>query len=164
MLKNYHKIINLPKLDDCFIQEALTNDYRLVLKPDSYRADATLFNNSNFAKLVTNQFDIVDAVYLKTNPMTLYDWHVDKNRTCSLNWVIKTNSKAMTLYRESVTGLYWNIDEVEYDLYKPTLLNTKVEHCVINNFPEDRIILSMSFWHPYETVLSFLKDLSFTNY
>jgi hypothetical protein len=55
----------------------------------------------------------------------------------------------------------YNVEEVVYNLYKPTLIDTTHEHCVINNSDESRIILSLTIWDTtYDEALFFLKNLN----
>jgi hypothetical protein len=58
--------------------------------------------------------------------------------------------------------LLYNLTEVLYNGHKPTLLNTKQEHCVINNSDDGRVILSLTIFDTtYDEALLFLKQLDY---
>ena len=92
---------------------------------------------------------------------------MDKGRRCAINWVIKTNPKALTLFRDNAEWqAIHKIEEVDYIMYKPTLINTMHRHCVINCYPEERIILSVSVNERYsfDEVKEFLQSLDIKEY
>ena len=81
--------------------------------------------------------------------------------------MIKTNNNAVTLFREldyensigRQSENLWKIQEVNYTLYRPTLLRTKESHCVINNSSEERIIISYGLSVSYDVAKEFLLTL-----
>lgn len=167
MQTKFFQIKNLPPLPELYVKEGLDNGFEFSASPYILAKPATLFNSTNFRKILDNRFGEVVCRYLKNPPNSLYDWHIDKVRRCSLNWIIKTNPGAKTFYRSQLRHrLFWDIEEVKYDIECPTLLDTKQEHCVFNNWPEDRIILSISILndHSYEETLEFLTSLNIDQY
>jgi hypothetical protein len=108
------------------------------------------------------------AEYYLTHKNSYYDWHIDKNRSVGINWLIKTNPKASTYYRDPILpdSKFYNLTEVDYKLHNPTLFNTEFEHCVINNYPEERIILSLSIFNDakFDDVVDFLSQLEIDSY
>ena len=75
---------------------------------------------------------------------------------------MKTNPNARTLYRqktgpERLTSIIYNIFPIEYVLYKPTIMETTTEHCVINPSDEERIIFSVSLDVPFDEVKEFFN-------
>ena len=167
----YH--LDLPPMDQYFINEAEQADFKLTSYPNLYRADCSFFNMP-FFKLLNDRFGECYAKYYLTPPNSFYDWHVDMNRYCVINWVIKTNKEARTYFREPIEEaripdrkpIMYHLTEVDYRGAKPTLLDATYEHCVANNYNERRIILSMSLFKPttYQEVLEFLKPLKIRNY
>jgi hypothetical protein len=166
MSKFFHHL-DLPPLDNFFIQEALTSKFEIIKKPSALnRADSSFFR-TNFSKLIDTTFGKCGSSFHKHPANAIYDWHVDYNRSCALIWVIQTNPKATTLYREAIPDakLMYNITEVDYTIGKPTLLNTTYEHCVINNSNTDRITLNMSIFDTsYEQALEFFQNLKIKDY
>lgn len=166
MSKYYHHL-DLPDLPEKYITEAINSDYKLITKPRLYWADST-FNKTNFFKLLDLRFGGCYVKYYFTPPNALYNWHIDLNRHCAINWVVKNNAEARTLFREPIeeasggmeNPIFFHLDELKYRGHKPTLLNGTYSHCVTNNFPDSRIILSMSLFKPtkYEDVLTFLQE------
>ena len=161
------QLYNLPALPAYVIQEALESTFIPKQQPYNYSAVATAMMDTVFYKDLVNVFGKVDCDYLQNKPNSLYDWHTDLNRTCAINWVIKTNPGALTLIRyEYSKPFFWNLEQVQYELYKPTVLNTGKFHCVINNYNDDRIILSMSIYskNGYTDVVEYLQNLKIDNY
>jgi hypothetical protein len=171
----YYKLGHLPALPECYIAEGLTATFNYNPIPALYWTPPSTFESTDFVKSLREKFGFSWVKFNLFPSNVLYDWHSDSSRRCSINWVIKTNPMAHTFFKEPVketiplegmTTLTNHLIEVEYDLYKPTILNTTKKHCVINNYPEDRIIMSMSIFNEasYEEVLEYLKNLSITTY
>lgn len=148
----------------------MTAQYKLNMNPNDYRA-GTSFNNSKFVKLLKENIGDVSALWIKNPPNSLYDWHIDKNvRQCSINFPINiTGGRAF--YRtkhnntEEYKSLYYTLDEVRYILHKPTILNVKNEHCVMNTSDEERIILSICVRESsYNETVNFLKTINISEY
>lgn len=106
---------------------------------------------------------------MKNLPMSYYDWHIDLRRQCSLNWLLQ-NTKGKAYYRKNANeakgskSITYQLIQVEYSLYKPTLLDVTKEHCVINDNDQDRIIFSMSIDAPFNEVYSYLSSLNIEKY
>ena len=165
--KFFYHLKNLPDLPETFIEEALTAEYEHIKFPISYSANSMLFRQTKFYNILFQKFGYVDAKFLKVPGNTIYNWHIDRGRKCSLNWPIITNPKAITIFKESLEREHvFKFEEVDYTTMKPTLLNTVYPHCVINRWPTDRIVLSISVHgdSPYEDLKSFLETLQINEY
>lgn len=167
-MKNYfHHLINFPKLDEVYIDDALKSTYTFHEYPVSYSAGSLRFKNTNFFKLMKLKFGANNPSFIKLNPWTLYNWHTDKERNCAINWVLKSNPKASTLYKDTLERKHiHDIVEVDYRLLYPTILDTTHPHCVINNSDEERIILSLSIDRnfDYVSVRNYLSNIKVVNY
>jgi hypothetical protein len=168
----YYYHLDLPNLPEKYIIEGINAKYELNKFPRLYWANST-FNETNFFKQVNEKFGDCYVKYYLNPPDSFYDWHVDQNRYCTINWIVKTNKEASTLYREPIEGanegrdpIFFHVNELKYRNHKPTLLNATHEHCVVNNFPDTRIILSMSLFKPtrYEDVIIFLQNMKCDEY
>lgn len=158
---------NLPQFPDKCIKEAINAKYDQVYRPDLLRAFSS-FNNTTFVKDLQRRFGKCGGMYLKNLPMTYYDWHIDMNRQCSINWLL-LNEGGSALYREHIPStdgksITYKISKVEYALYKPTMLDVTKEHCVINDTGEQRIIFSLSFDAPFADVYKHVSALHLTDY
>jgi hypothetical protein len=157
MFSHLHNITECPSLE-----EALRSKYIVGYKPNQLKAPSS-FNNSRIVATLQAKFGKCGGVFIKNDPWSLYDWHTDIGRQCSLNWVLKANSRAVTLYRtlieapEGHRSITYNITEVDYTIGKPTLMDTTKEHCVINATDEERIIFSLSLDAPFNEVKEFLS-------
>ena len=167
MSTKFHHLVNLPALPEAIIREGLNSKFEYVEFPVTYSASSRLFKNSNFYKLLLDQFGLPHVAFLKNSPMSWYNWHMDKGRSCAINWVIKSNPKAMTLFRDTHDWqAIHEIEEVDYVLHCPTILDTTHRHCVINNGLEYRIILTVGVneIHSYKEVNEFLQSLIIKEY
>jgi hypothetical protein len=172
-MSKYFYHLDLPPMEKYFIQEAESADFKLTSYPNLYTAESS-FHTMPFFKLLDKQFGQCYVKYYLNPPNSFYDWHVDMNRYCVINWVVKTNKEARTFFREPIEEakiegrdpIMFHLTEVDYCGTKPTLLDATYQHCVANNYNEQRIILSMSLYKPttYAEVLDFLKPLKIQNY
>lgn len=167
MSDKFYQLINLPPLPKEIIADGLSDGFEYTVSPYAYAKRAALFHETEFCKLLKHRFGTIGAKYLKNAPNSFYDWHTDKIRNCSLNWIIKASSGAKTFYRDkNHNKFFWNLEEVIYNVSCPTLLDTTQEHCVFNNSPDERTILSVSILdgQSYQDVLEFLQTLNISNY
>jgi hypothetical protein len=165
--KFFTHLNNLPVLPANIIQEGLNCNFRLVSEPSRLYVGKTSFNETNFYKQLQNTFKEVGTSYRYTPANSIYDWHIDNKRVCAILWPIKNNSSAATFYRgsKSIKNIFYDLTEVDYTLYKPTLLNTTYEHCVINNYNEPRIVLSVSLFDiSYEDAIPLLQNINCEHY
>lgn len=184
VLKKFHNMskfftnLDFPELPKKYIQEALNSKFICRKNPTLYLAESS-FNETSLFKVLDTKFGNCHSFYSLNPPNSLYDWHIDVQRKTVINWVIKSNPEARTYYREPITEsdwngipgsqkkpIMWNLTQVKYDSTKPTLLDISQEHCVINDWPEDRIILSLCINElvPYQDVLDFLGDKRIKQY
>jgi len=169
-MKNYYCLEHFPDLSSRYIKEGMNATYKLNVSPNDYRA-GTMFNNSNFIRSLKNLIGDVSALWIKNPPNSLYDWHIDKNvRQCSINFPIN-DTGGRAFYRSKLyddvenKSLYYTLDEVKYILYKPTILNVKHEHCVMNMSNQERIILSLCVKEAsYDETVAALKDVKISEY
>jgi len=158
----FHHLNNLPVINARYVVEALHANYELSYKPNQIKASSS-FNNNVLVKSIQNKFGKCGGVYIKNMPWSYYDWHTDIGRQCSINWVLKSSPTALTLFRnkidapEGMRSIMYDITEIDYVMFKPTLLNTTHEHCVINASDHERIIFSLSINAPFNDVKEFLS-------
>jgi hypothetical protein len=171
-MERYCNLSHLPALPNNVIQEALSAKYSLNLPSQVLFSTAAEFINTEFTKKILEKFPNSNShvQYRKNPPMSLYDWHTDVRRTCSLNWVIETNPGARTLFKfdsdnKLLPRKLSSIEEIKYELHKPTLMRVWIPHCVINPYPEERIILSLSVREAsYDELKNYLMGLNITEY
>jgi hypothetical protein len=173
MLEKYFKKLNhFPLLPDYYIQQGLSCNFKYIESPSRLFIGPSTFDKTNFVKKMIEIFGQAASSFRLNPPNSLYDWHIDNKRNCSLIWPIKHNFESQTFYKTPMesTGsddktLFYNLIEADYELYKPTLLNTTHKHCVVNNSNESRIILSLSLFNTdYENALNILENLTFEDY
>jgi hypothetical protein len=100
-------------------------------------------------------------VYLKNGPMQGYEWHIDRQRTCVINFVLTENDPAYVIFRKKINSFFFDIfGPVPYELGMPFLFNAKIEHSVFNLSNKDRLIMSIGFFGPsYDEVREYLSTL-----
>lgn len=164
----FKTLYNLPDFPNTCVKESMNARYEQSYKPDQLRAFSS-FNNTKFVKDLQNKFGKCGGLYMKNKPMTLYDWHTDIGRQCSVNWLI-LNEQGSAYYRDLIPAkdgfrsITYNLTAVEYKLYKPTILDVTKEHCVFNPTENDRIIFSLSIDAPFDDVYSYLSSLNIEKY
>ena len=170
MTEKYFKHLKqFSKLSDFYIKEALEQKYQFITEPSTLYCANTSFHKSSFFKELQKHFRC-GTRYFGNPPHSLYDWHKDNKRSCAINWLIKTNEKSSCFYREpSVTSekpsIFYNLIVVDYDLYHPVLLNTQLDHCVVNHYNDTRIILSVSLFDvTYEEAIQKLENINCKEY
>lgn len=163
----YHCFDNYPSLNQLTIQEGSNAVFTETYYPHVYKANCS-FSNSNFIKTLKQNLGQITALWLQNPPNTLYDWHIDYDiRQCSINFEIKENNNAMALFREPInkSKIYYNVHKVKYVIGKPTVLNVKNHHCVLNNSNEPRIILSLCVHQSsYKETVDYMKTLNISDY
>lgn len=161
------KLSNLPKLSEKHFKEAFEAQYVHVEQPVSYSAPCEEFSKTKFFNTLCNRFGWVQAAFLKNEPMSFYNWHIDRGRNCAINWPIQSTDSAFTFYRDSYERRPIHfIERVDYELLTPTLIDTTFRHCVLNNSTQERIILTiaLSDKFSYKEVKEFLQHLTITEY
>lgn len=165
----YSQLNQFPVLPAKYIEEAKASEYTFKISKwhtdsNAWRAD-TSFNRTDFMRALREHYAdnvILPApVYLKNGPMQGYEWHIDKQRTCVINFVLTENNPAYVLFREKINSFFFNIiGPVPYTLGKPFLFNAKIEHSVFNLSDKDRLIMSIGFFGPtYNEVKDYLLTL-----
>jgi len=166
VINKFCQLPNLPALPENIIADGLADGFEYTDLPFTYTKKDLAFHTTVFYKLLEKQFgkENCEPKYLKNAPNSFYDWHTDKARKCALNYIVRTNSNAKTFYRTPLpTKMFFELEEVIYSDQFPTLIDTTHEHCVFNNHPEERVILTISIWnHSYQEVLKFLQSVEIT--
>lgn len=103
------------------------------------------FIETNFAQDLIKNLGTIKTRYLYNPPWSLYDWHQDLagHQSC-INFLLTDTPGARTIHKfPTDCNLNYKVTVVEYDLYRPVLLNTRIDHCVINMTNQDRYVLSV---------------------
>ena len=158
----YQHLSHLPLLDEKYVNEALNATYSHIEPSGDMAAIKNKFNRwissksaystfeeTKFCKDLEAQFGQVVSHYAKFDPRSLYDWHTDSQRQCSINVLIRPVVNALTLFKYAEMtkehSLIYHLDECEYVPRVPVLFNSSVHHCVINLSNETRYLLTISF-------------------
>lgn len=70
------------------------------------------------------------------------------------------------IFRETIDTINYHLKVCDYTLHKPTLINTQIEHTVINYSPCTRYLLSVDIRKPakYEDVKEYLINYKTDSY
>ena len=170
----YYQLDHLPLLDTKYVNEGIHAEFQLPVEeingirtPRTIKATTT-FVESTFAQDIRQQLSPnIHACFFRNNPRSLYDWHTDSTgkRKCAINFLLTESLGAMTLFRDPISRLNYNIVECPYQLYKPVLLNVDREHCVINNSDQYRYVLSVSLPDvTFDQAVEFFQTYSINSY
>lgn len=158
----FYCLEEFPDLSKHYIDEGLSAEYKLY-NSGAYTdiRSKTSFEDSSFMALIRSNLGDVTCMWAKYRPMSILDWHTDPGRKCSINIPIKANPAAKTYFRKRYGGAMYDVQEVKYIMYKPTVLDVTKPHCVFNGCDEERIILSISpIKSTFIEVVEFLRGMN----
>ena len=160
----YYCCEHFPDVDKVFVDQAVNGTYKQHYRPNYYWAPST-FLLTKFVADMSRVLKVLTTCYVKNPPYFLYDWHIDDpQRNCSINIPLVASNNAHTFFRTHIKSNEYTLHEVKYIMFKPTVLNIKHEHCVINNSDSDRIVLNISLKGSYKDTVDYLKNLQFSDY
>jgi hypothetical protein len=163
MSDRFCQLPNLPVLPQNILDDGLADGFEYIEGPYTLAKQAPSFHETAFYKLLETRFgeENCNCKYLKNPPNSYFDWHIDKFRKCALNYIVNTNSNAKTYFRTYLQNkFFFQLEEVIYSDQFPTLIDTKQEHCIFNDHPEERVIFTISILnHSYQEVLTFLQSV-----
>lgn len=146
---------NLPDLDDFICQAGINAQYPEIPEEETAESLAITsivspcrFYKTKFCQDLSKEFGPIKTHFFKNYPMTVYDWHRDLNRRVSLNFLLRESPNSLVLYRNKEYGIdriRYNIKVCSYLPKRPVLLNTTIQHTVINYNDQPRFILSLGF-------------------
>jgi hypothetical protein len=90
-------------------------------------------------------FKITDAGFLSRDPISIYDPHIDPNRTFAINILLTDPHPLANTYALEHNLDYTGVRPVVVGYTKDaiTLLNTKKIHWIVNHSSSERIVLSI---------------------
>jgi hypothetical protein len=167
----FYTCSNFPDIDSKYVDEAVTSNYKINYTPRYIFTDViSSFEQTDFYKKIKQDLLCGPPTYVKSPANSYYDWHVDvSSREVSLNIPLVSNEQCITCFRSQeiprATAPFYRLYKVDYMMYKPSILNVKKHHCVINYSNEDRFVINISFHVvPYERVLEYFKNIKIDNY
>ena len=151
MLENaFYHLTHFPLVDVKHIELAMNAEYQPP-KPEvtqrshrDWTATATFFNDSKLCKDMAAEFGECHGLYVRSFPMTMYNWHADFGRNACINVLLVQPQGAITCYKTRFNRLIDNIKICDYELLRPTLFNTTLPHCVVNPTDQYRYILTIT--------------------
>ncbi len=145
----FFHLTHFPLIDSKHAELALNADYSEMLLyynrgiQNSY-AEAKEVSDSKLCRDLRGHFGECAASYIKTNAMTGYDWHMDMSRKTCINILLVQPPGAQTLHKVNINNLTYHLRVCDYKLFRPTVFNSTIPHCVINPSNQDRYILTIS--------------------
>ena len=168
----FHHLSNFPTLDKKYVDEAVAGVYPELPSPETPDIPTpraitvnSSFRHTNFFKSLENQFGSMICVYIRSFPSSTYDWHRDIFKKVTINFILHDVKNSLVLFRDKVHGIdrmQYNIKQAIYTPLKPTILDTRIQHCVINLDNSYRYILNLGFTDDrvyYKDVKNFLTSL-----
>jgi len=161
----FYCLRNFPDLENEYVNQGLSATFTLKQPAPVIFAAKANIENSYIYKILLSHTKIMEMNWLMFPAKSNYNWHTDRfGRNCAVNIPIRVPDDAKTFCREPMFHgakepfIWYNVEQVEYIINKPTILNVKREHCVINSSNQDRIILSISFDESYEIILDYMTS------
>lgn len=81
---------------------------------------------------------------LKMEPNTVYNWHTDSTRGCTINMLLSFDDISHCLFTERPEDVQSQTQELHYEPYTYYLFNTQSSHMVINGYSV-RYLASLEF-------------------
>jgi hypothetical protein len=81
---------------------------------------------------------------LKMDPNTVYNWHADSRRGCTINMLLTYEDISHCLFSDDPTGVQCNTKELHYRPSTYYLFNTQHQHMVVNG-GDTRYLASLEF-------------------
>lgn len=105
----------------------------------------TDFQDTKFGQDIQKALGKITSRFLYNSPWGLYDWHQDLGgHKCSINFLLNESPGAITLHRfPTVCKLNYFVVEMKYKLYKPILMKSTLDHCIINLTDKPRYIMTI---------------------
>jgi len=175
MSEFFHHLTHLPPLPDTYLKIAQARTYahpsenggytRLTISPTNIFFK---LSRSKFFKDLRERFpSTLNPAFVKTNPMELYDWHVDvMDVRAGINILLTDATDSYTLFK-TPTDLVnqFNLTRCDYTPFVPTVFNSASPHCVMNLSNEVRYLLRISTVSvPYLELKQYLVDYQCSSY
>lgn len=119
------------------------------------------FNKTKFGRDIRAALGNFNARYLYNPPWSLYDWHQDiGGHQCAINFLLSDTPEARTMHRFPMDcQLNYKVVLMEYQLYKPVLMKSTIDHCIVNLTGKDRYIMTLALMDAkYEEAKSWLLN------
>jgi hypothetical protein len=100
------------------------------------------------------------ALVFKIMPHSVYNWHVDTKRLCSLNMLLNTEDISHCLFSNAYNSITFDVLELKYKPETYYAFNTKEPHSVIN-LDKPRYVFSLEFndsSFTYKDLVSYIKN------
>jgi hypothetical protein len=173
----FHHLDGCPRFTADYLTHAEQQNY-LTPKEHSYPIHITinkpttdfqnLINKNSLYRTLKKEFSgVMGATYIRTPPNSLYDWHIDNKRICAgVNILLSDPADCFTLFRQPTDQeLNYNIVRCDYEQFRPTVFNSRIEHCIINLSSSYRYLLRFPIVETsYQDVQQFLSELKFNNH
>jgi hypothetical protein len=145
MIECFYTLKNFPSLPNFLIEESQNSKY-VGPNKDHKRtmARSELWQTTKLAQYLNTHVGHTEANFIKMDPLTGIVWHTDGHRQVGINIPIM-HDNSISMFREQLDVFTYRIYQVEYELHKPTVFNTKVEHSVINYNNAPRYTLTLEF-------------------
>lgn len=130
----------------------------------------TVFCKSNFFETkfcqdLQKNLGKIGTRYLYNPPWSLYDWHQDLGgHECAINFLLADTPGAITLHRFPTDCLLnYKVSEMKYKLYRPVLMKSKVDHCIVNLTDRHRYVLTVVLLETkYDVAKKYLMNYNLT--
>ena len=107
-MEPFFHFTHLPELDLQYVEQSLFVDYNLP-KPELTTPtgrvvwSSSSFKDTKFCKDLEKEFGSISfpikTNYYRNDPMTMYNWHTDLDRLCSINFLLSDTNEYLTMQK-----------------------------------------------------------------
>lgn len=122
--------------------------------------DPSILDGDDQVQQLIKAFNLHDRIrLLKSDEMSVYCWHTDTSRKCSINLLLNAHETSYTLFGTPKQGTldYLDIKRLKYEQNYFYLFDTQTPHMVVNLDPNPRYLLSIGISVPYQMVLKWMQ-------
>lgn len=132
------------------------------------KVPSEVYAKDAFVSTILERFN-GQAIILKMPARAMYNFHIDAERSTSINLLLNNFECSQSFYKVPMLGSNGTADpslehivNIEYSPGQAYVLNVGEQHAVVNTGPE-RLVFALSIDKPveYRDVVSFLKENNF---
>ena len=139
-----HKIPSQSTIADEVLSIALDGEewmpyYNFIAKP----VPDEVLQKDPFLKWLGERYNFIAGV-LKSDPFTVYDWHIDSRRGVGINMLLSFDGFSMCLFSTHDEQIVRPILPMQYTPNEYYVFNTQQKHMVLN-FDQPRYLFTIEF-------------------
>ena len=166
MPQYYTHLANFPEISELFVNQAPLLKYNNVEVPNHPTVHEIIapnnFKQTRFCQGLNQHFGIeVTSSFVRTMPMTSFDWRADFGSQCAITFVLTETPHLVYFLENTDTRLNVPIEAMTPHYRLPTVVDATRRHCVVNYSDQPRYMLHVGIKTvPYQEVKQYLESLT----